>query len=99
MKAGLPDDLRALFNAAWRGGEAVQGWHQALKIGDCLVLLLGGIAVGWGTPSTMGISGAMERIHSTFRWVAGSSKVRVEIPTASGRYSSIMLVRTWAGCR
>ncbi|MBH1961149.1 MAG: NusG domain II-containing protein [Rhodocyclales bacterium] len=45
MKAGLPDDLRALFNAAWRGGEAVQAWHQALKVGDWLVLLLGSIAV------------------------------------------------------
>lgn len=45
MKAGLPDDLRALFNAAWRGGEAVQAWHQALKVGDWLVLLLGSIVV------------------------------------------------------
>ncbi|MGB4765601.1 MAG: NusG domain II-containing protein, partial [Rugosibacter sp.] len=31
--------------AAWRGGEAVQAWHQALKVGDWLVLLLGSIAV------------------------------------------------------
>ncbi|MCK9989088.1 MAG: NusG domain II-containing protein [Rugosibacter sp.] len=45
MKDRLPDDLRALFNAAWRGGEAARAWHQELKAGDWLVLLLGSIAV------------------------------------------------------
>lgn len=45
MKARLPDDLRELFAAARQSDGVAQAWHRALKAGDWLVLLLGGIAV------------------------------------------------------